>query len=535
MRGHDSSTGNGPIPFYPVLIVAAYVINAWRDTAAGFGILLRPLAVAVVVTAVVLLIVRLAAPHRLGLTALVVTILLVLAGGDPGAVTDLASRLDQRIVPLWYALIFAAALVAAWIGVKQLRRPGAIAAFTRAANITAVALLLVVIITASFDGSAGPAVAEADLTGQRPVDRRPAAGSPDIYVLLLDAYPRADVLRDRYGYAAPSLVESLEDRGFNVADGSRANYLFTQQTLASMLQMRHLPDMPEVMQPLSGSANHALRMAILQNPVFEVLRGGGYEIVTVPNGDGSLALSSADRVVDTGEVSAFERHLIRRTALINALELLWPDWMPGQLRERVTGAFEVTADLAAELPDSPRFTFVHVPAPHAPLLFRADGSPQDVRDLHTFQADSPQALGLSREEYVAQSLEQLAYVDQLTLDLVDEIRSLTEDEAVIVVMSDHGFRIDVTFGDPQEPDLEERFGTLLAAFTPGRADLFGETPTNINLFPILLNAYLDADLECQPDRAYANGSGGYLDLNRVPEHDGKSPAECGRPEGVSSP
>ena len=530
MRGLDSRTGGVIAPIYPVLIVAAYVINAWRDTAAGFGILLRPLIVAVLITAFVLVVARMVDPRRLGLAAIALSALLVVAGGDPGAITDIASRLDQRVVPFWYALLAAAAIVATWIAVRLLRRPGAIAAFTRAANITGIALLLVVIITAALDGSAAPAIAEADLTGQRSDAGSSAPGARDIYVLLLDAYPRADILRDRYGHVEPGIAEGLEERGFDVSDGSRANYLFTQQTLASMLQMRHLPDMPEVMHPPSGSANHALRMAILDNPAFEVLRGGGYDIVTVVNGHENVALTTADRVVDTGQVSAFERHLIRRTALISALELLWPDWMPGQLRERVKGTFAATADLAAEPHDAPRFTFVHVPAPHAPLLFRADGSPQDVTDLHTFQADSPQAIGLSRDEYIAQALEQVAYVDMKALDLVDEIRSLTNDEAAIVVMSDHGFRIDVTFGDPEEPDLEERFGTLLAALTPGHGDLFGETPTNINILPILLNAYLDARLACQPDRAYANGPGGFLDLHRVPEYDGASPTACGLSE-----
>ena len=384
--------------------------------------------------------------------------------------------------------------------------------------------------TSVLDGSAALAFAEVRLAGQVAADESSEDGAPDIYVVLLDAHPRADELRDRYGLDEPGLAAALEERGFDVSDGSQANYMFTQQFLASLFQMRHIVDMPEVMRPTEGTANQALRMAVLDNPVFDALRDHGYEIATVAPGYDSVLLSSADRVVDTGQVSAFEQHLIRRTVLIDALAAFWPDWLPGQLRDRARGVFDETAALAVEPHERPRFTWVHVPSPHAPLLFRADGSPQDVPDLRTFQADSPQGVGLSRDEYLAEALEQLEYLEQLTLGLVDDITSATDGEAVIVVMSDHGFRIDVTNGQPSDPDLDERFGTLLAAYTPGRPDLFGETPTNINLMPILLNAYAGTDLACQPDLAFANGQGGYLDLHRVPAYDGASPADCGRGE-----
>ena len=96
------------------------------------------------------------------------------------------------------------------------------------------------------------------------------------------------------------------------------------------------------------------------------------------------------------------------------------------------------------------------------------------------------------------------------------------------MMSDHGPRMTVTFGDPADPNLAERYGTLFATYTPGRTDLFGDAPTNINLLPILLNAYAGTDLPCLPDHAYVNGPGGYLDLHRVPQYDGASPSSCGR-------
>ena len=55
--------------------------------------------------------------------------------------------------------------------------------------------------------------------------------SPNIYILLLDGYPRADTLAERYDFDNRPFLEELRDRGFDVAERSRTNYMFTQLVL----------------------------------------------------------------------------------------------------------------------------------------------------------------------------------------------------------------------------------------------------------------------------------------------------------------
>ncbi len=59
-------------------------------------------------------------------------------------------------------------------------------------------------------------------------------GGPNVYVIMLDAFPRADTLRETFGVDIGSFLDELESLGFTVSDQARANYNKTWLTLASM-------------------------------------------------------------------------------------------------------------------------------------------------------------------------------------------------------------------------------------------------------------------------------------------------------------
>ena len=51
--------------------------------------------------------------------------------------------------------------------------------------------------------------------------------TPDIYILMLDGYPRADSVTRLFGDDNRPFLDALEDRGFEVAENSQSNYMFT--------------------------------------------------------------------------------------------------------------------------------------------------------------------------------------------------------------------------------------------------------------------------------------------------------------------
>src|SRR5215207_7405737 len=68
-----------------------------------------------------------------------------------------------------------------------------------------------------------------------------SASKPDIYLIILDAHGRADVLQEKYGYDSSAFLQELTSMGFYVAECSQSNYASTNLSLTSLLQMDYLP------------------------------------------------------------------------------------------------------------------------------------------------------------------------------------------------------------------------------------------------------------------------------------------------------
>ena len=79
------------------------------------------------------------------------------------------------------------------------------------------------------------------------VDANPT--SPDIYYIVLDAYTRSDVMKNKFGYDNSLFINSLQDMGFYVAECSQSNYSMTSLSLASTLNMDYLQNLSDAYKP----------------------------------------------------------------------------------------------------------------------------------------------------------------------------------------------------------------------------------------------------------------------------------------------
>ena len=168
------------------------------------------------------------------------------------------------------------------------------------------------------------------------------------------------------------------------------------------------------------------------------------------------------------------------------------------------------AAIAAEPHATPRFIFVHVPAPHPPWVFNADGSPRTPTQV-TFGGEP----GLSYQEARDAGFAQATYIARLTEEAVDGIVAASGRPPVIVVMSDHGPGDGFDAEHPLTSDLEIRASNFMAALVPGHPGLMDSRPTPVNLFPTLLGAYLGKDSPRQPDSIWAYRDS-YIDSVEVP-------------------
>ena len=134
------------------------------------------------------------------------------------------------------------------LAIRTIRSRSSLVLPTRALNAAAVALVAWPLAGIAIDlvDRSGTGQVSAGMGPAGQGDDLEVVGTPrDIYYLIFDRYGAASTLREDYGFDNASFLQSLESRGFYIADDSAANYLKTAHSLASSLNMEHITYMSE--------------------------------------------------------------------------------------------------------------------------------------------------------------------------------------------------------------------------------------------------------------------------------------------------
>jgi len=484
-----------PFALYPAAIIPLAGLHLWATSGVSPFAAVRGMTVAIIlglaIAAVGAALMR--DRDRGGLAALLIS-LAVLAGGRAGIVPLVAVCLGlllfERYGPVHLRVRWE------WIG--------------RMASRGTVIFALAVAIEVVQMGRVGDAVTAFQREGpfHRPTTAQAPPEAPDVFVVLLDGYARADILRDRYGFTSTPLTDGLRERGFDVASKSHSNYLVTNLSLSSFLNYASLDAVPAIRPLLDHPGDPEgppVNRATSGAAVLDAFRTIGYETIAVSSGFEQPALRGSDRFIDTGQINEFEIQLLRPSILAPLAATIDPDVFSGQQRARIEDIFESVERLAAEREQRPKFVFAHVPSPHAPWVVHADGSPR-ASDLTTLYSDTPETTGLTRDEIVAGYAGQVSYLDRRALATVDAILAGAKRPPVILVISDHGSSLDVTVAN-----AESRLRNLIAVYTPGHPGLYPDDATLVNLFPTLFDAYFGVELPRSPDTLFTQGPRGLFD------------------------
>lgn len=475
---------------YPLALPIIFVVAGWSALELSTYSLVRPLLVAA----------------AFGLVASAASALVF--GPDRGAVLtvgliglvalptpDVASAVFLAIV----ALVLTASILESR---RAIRSPWT--TVTRALNAFTAILAVVVLAQAMVFNLAIPTLLS-DVAPARAAIGPSRPDTPDVYVLLLDAHIRPDELSTHFG-VADSLQPALEERRFAIAEHSRSNYMATVQTLLSMLDEEHLTAFRWLadIDPSDPDYNNAIYAALNDNVVFTQFRDHGYEIDAIAPGWEVVALRSADRFVDTGEMSEFERNLFGVTNLAELTGAVNTDFAGDQLRARVRSNFGALVTLATERHDRPKFVLAHIPSPHSPSVFRRDGSARPAPAVENFDVPAAVAERIGIASYRQAYADQVAYVDQLAVKAIDEIQSRASRDYVLYVMSDHGARMPRGSGDNVHPDPDEATANLLTVFsrTP-RSRLIDDRMTPVNVFRRYFSSVFGDDLPDLPNTIYS--------------------------------
>ena len=435
------------------------------------------------------------AARNIRTSALVVTILTVTVLSYSTVVRLAAVLQVPFALPVLYLVVLAGCVRILWRG-------GAAAEMTTFANLLLAALTVsfgVLVAWYEVSRPAVPAGVGVTASGAGQTDK------PDIYVLILDGYGRADVLKNQYGFDN-ELVPALQSRGFSVAANATSNYAQTALSISSALNLDYVQTLLKDVDP--GVRDRRLLGDLISGGrFFESLKTAGYRIRTYASEYPLIRPQLIDeRLGPMLPVTEFDFALYQESA--------WPalsrwlgreDWLPLQLHRR---HLLWTLDSLAQEPlrddGAPQFVFAHLLMPHPPFVFNADGSERSTK-LPIALYDGPEwraAAHGSLETYERGYADAMHVLNARLVAIVDNILRRSKRPPIIYIQGDHGPGAKLTDEYSADSDLHERFGILLAVHLPGQGDVVSPELQPINGFRLLLNHAIGAGLPSLPGHSY---------------------------------
>jgi len=441
------------------LAFAGYILGRFANSAFPTFYLYRPLLLVIPLAVLIgLLAAWLARSHAP-----------VFAGATVGLICFWATSVRH-----WRELV---ALAVGWavlvLVVRRLGRP--LPLVPRAASTAAVAFVAVFFVSGvvraflSVEGSVAPVAATQEASG------------PNIYLVLLDGYPRRDTLLDDLGIDNGPFEDELAARGFDVYDDAHTDRRFTDLTLMTLLTgtTDGVPDDTAPASEVQWSVRRALSDAALPRLAQEA----GYEWTVIDSPAGHVTFSAGTHI-QHGGINTFEDNMLIESAFGQLVKAFLPYLPTDSLRAH----FEESVDSLVSLadPDAHRLVLAHLFQPHLPFLWDAAGDPVPVPDSwprENIFAAQVETMGMALDDYAASMEDDLATLNVKLLAMLDQIVA-RDPGAVVVLFSDHGARYSLDLRQT------EWYRSFLAARTPEHPGLFASEPAPTAILRSLLATYL---------------------------------------------
>lgn len=354
-------------------------------------------------------------------------------------------------------------------------------------------------------------------TVNAPVPVRPGpppggAARRDIYVFVLDAYARADVLRDRFGSNIEPFQDSLRALGFTIPAQTRSNYAVTVMSVGSLLNFEHVWPLASVM----PWADHGYAPAahMINHPRSgRFLKSRGYQFVFFPSAwyTPTRRNPDADVVYDPYHGlspwramwrSELVTHLAESTLLDFVLDR-GPTTQEYQARHALL-TFEGVAQLARRPANAPPvFSVAHLLMPHVPRV--VDAACRPLPRGTALPGDAPAGSPKVRAAMDAE-------LSCLNRELLTTIRALLArpgPRPVIILQGDHGSQSLNPWKAHPNPytvaQSRERFAAFGAYLLPdGGGATLPDTVSIVNVMRYVFGYYFNADLPPEPNTMYGS-------------------------------
>ena len=295
--------------------------------------------------------------------------------------------------------------------------------------------------------------------------------SPDVYYIILDGYANEKTLTEFYSDNNPTLYNFLRDKGFYIADSSRANYPYTALSLSSSLNLNYLSEESKKSDEL-----------IHRNVVSYLFKKNKYRVVNIESGYAVTSnLEFTDKTIHINSLNEFENKLLELTMLRLDDVLGFSHYM--RLKSELSQLGSFTKE------KGPKFSFIHIVSPHPPYVVDSDGTRKMSRSLSDMAWEP-------RKNY----LQQLKFVSKKVMGFINSILANSKNPPIIILQSDHGPWI--SDKDPKHV-YDARTRILNAYYVPPslKTKLY-PTITPVNSFRLLFSDIFNADYPLLPDQPF---------------------------------
>lgn len=328
------------------------------------------------------------------------------------------------------------------------------------------------------------------------------ATKPDIYYIVLDGYPRSDILRELYGYDNTPFVTYLQEKGFIVPANVHSNYAKTAVSIPSTLNMDYVDSFSPGLE--DSHFWWQTKPFIEHSRVRVILEQQGYKTFSLSTGWGPTDDSTTDFYLHPFPIALtdYERFILGDTPLgyiQPAIEKVAS--VPSFETQRIIILHSLQS--LRNMPEStePSFVFAHITAPHPPFVFDRDGNAIDPAGH--FNSNDAADFGGSTSDYINGYVGQVEFINSQMQIVLDSILKRSRIPPIIVIQADHGSALLTDFASAENTCIKERFSPFAAYYLPdANPQVIPPNLSAVNLFRIIFNQYFQADLPLLENRQY---------------------------------
>ena len=312
---------------------------------------------------------------------------------------------------------------------------------------------------------------------------------PPVYLIMLDEYFGADGLKEYFKYDNAAFENFLSTEGFKVVNHANSNYAYTVYSIAALFNMGYIDALgPQTMKNHYG---YKKSLALIRNNVvFNFFDNHGYRIANyssfdfenVPASIGGL-LTDKIRLITSQtmyyRVAKNFPNALRKVGINTGIQK--------KLENKVLLNNEaVLNDALKNANDTSRvFAYLHLMLPHIPYVYDSVGN-----RIVSFSERKHFTLEDADNAY----LQQLIYTNKKIGQFILELKKATAQKAIIIVMSDHGFR------GAARKNIKFAYQNFNAIYLPaGNYKAWYNGISNVNQFRVLLNTEFGQQLPLLKD------------------------------------